>query len=172
VRTDNARTGSFTSSNSSLNLIHTIIDRSIASQMYSTFTDCPHIEKLGWIETSDLMFPSMAGTYDLRAWLRKIAQDTVDSQVTGAADAVTQGGGSLGEPGYATAIAPPSQIINGLNRDPNWNGPIILTPWEYYQACGDPAVLRGGYPVMRGYLEWLRARYAPTGYIVGKEPPA
>jgi alpha-L-rhamnosidase len=166
VRTDNDVTGSFTSSNSSLNLIHTIIDRSIASQMYSTFTDCPHIEKLGWMETSHLMFPSLADTYDVRAWMGKISQDAVDSQVTGTADAVQKNGGSLGAPGYATAIAPASQIINGLSQDPNWNGAIILTPWEHYQAYGDAGVLRTSYPAMQKYLAWLRARYAANNYIV------
>ncbi|MDP8998799.1 MAG: glycoside hydrolase family 78 protein, partial [Myxococcota bacterium] len=167
VRTDNATTGSFTSSNRSLNLIHTIIDRSIASQMYSEFTDCPHIEKLGWIETSHLMFPSIADTYDIRAWMSKIAQDTVDSQVTGATDQATQNNGSLGTPGYATAIAPPFQLINGLSMDPDWNGAIIFTPWEDYQAYGDPSVLRSSYPAMQRYLKWLEARYTPTNTIIG-----
>jgi alpha-L-rhamnosidase len=166
VRTDLARTGSFSSSNRSLNQIHTIIDRSIASQLYSVFTDCPHIEKLGWMETSHLMLPSIAGTYDIRAWMAKISQDAVDSQVTGAADQAAQNGGSLGQPGYATAIAPAFQIIRGLNTDPNWNGAIILTPWEHYLAYGDASVLRTSYPAMQKYLGWLQARYAPNNYIV------
>lgn len=168
VRTDNARTGFFTSSNSSLNLIHTIVDRSIESQMYSTFTDCPHIEKLGWLETAHLMFPSMAGTFDIRAWISKIAQDSVDSQVTvtGGPDSLTPTNGSLGTAGYPLAIAPPFQIINGLNMDPNWNGAIILVPWEYYQSYGDASVLRTSYPAMKLYLAWLEARYAPNNYIV------
>lgn len=166
VRTDNAKTGSFKSSNSSLNLIHTIIDRSIASQMYSEFTDCPHLEKLGWIETSHLMFPSVADTYDIRAWMSKIAQDTVDSQVTGTNDQATQSGGSLGTAGFASAIAPPFQVINGLNVDPDWNGAIILMPWEYYQNYGDPSVLRSSYPAMQKYLAWLTTRYSSSQYII------
>ena len=165
VRTDNAKTGSFTSSNRALNLIHTIIDRSIASQMYSELTDCPHIEKLGWMETSHLMFPSIAGTYDIRAWMSKISQDAVDSQVTAATDQATQTGGSLGAAGYPLAIAPPFQIINGLSVDPNWNGAIIFTPWEYYQAYGDASALRASYPAMKKYLQWLQTRYAPS-YII------
>jgi alpha-L-rhamnosidase len=166
VRTDNAKPGSFTSSNSSLNLIHTIIDRSIASQMYSEFTDCPHLEKLGWIETSHLMFPSVADTYDIRAWMSKIAQDTVDSQVTGASDQANQSGGTLGTAGFALAIAPPFQIIASLSIDPDWNGAIILMPWEYYQAYGDPSVLRSSYPAMQKYLGWLTTKYASSQYII------
>ena len=166
VRTNNAKPGSFTSSSSSLNLIHTIIDRSIASQMYSEFTDCPHLEKLGWIETSHLMFPSVADTYDIRAWMSKIGQDTVDSQVTGASDQANQSGGSLGTPGFATAIAPPFQIIASLSIDPDWNGAIILMPWEYYQAYGDPSVLRSSYPAMQKYLAWLTTKYASSQYII------
>ena len=63
----NEKHGTFETSNQTLNRICEITDRSISSNMYWSFTDCPQIEKLGWIETSHLMFASVADVYDIRA---------------------------------------------------------------------------------------------------------
>jgi hypothetical protein len=41
--------GSFTSSNELFNKTNTLIDWAIKSNTVSVFTDCPHREKLGWL---------------------------------------------------------------------------------------------------------------------------
>lgn len=38
-------------------------------------------ERLGWLEVSHLMFPSIAYNYDIEQLWAKLAQDTVDSQL-------------------------------------------------------------------------------------------
>jgi len=43
-------------------------------------TDCPHREKLGWLEVAYLMAPSLGYDYDLAAYYPKIARDTRDGQ--------------------------------------------------------------------------------------------
>lgn len=50
-----------------LNAVNRMTDRSIESNMMCSFTDCPQIEKLGWLETTQLMFLSMAAGYDIAA---------------------------------------------------------------------------------------------------------
>ena len=42
--------GSFVSSNDLFNKTNTLIDWAIKSNSVSVFTDCPHREKLGWLE--------------------------------------------------------------------------------------------------------------------------
>lgn len=151
VRTDNEKTGSIRTSHEILNQISGMVERSMESNMFGSFTDCPQIEKLGWIETSHLMFASLAGTYDIRAWMNKILRDIIDAQVD-AQQAQVPGN----EPeGYVPGIIPEYQRIVGLHRDPNWNGACIFTPWEYYQYYGDREVLRRAYPEMKAYLEYL-----------------
>lgn len=55
LRTANEKAGYFKSSDESLNRVNDMVEHSMESNMFSTFTDCPQIEKLGWIETSHLM---------------------------------------------------------------------------------------------------------------------
>lgn len=160
VRTANDKNGFFHSSEERLNKINRMVERSMESNMFGAFTDCPQIEKLGWIETSHLMFRSLAGTYDIRAWMKKILHDISDAQVD-AGQAQIAGN----EPeGYVPAIIPEFQRIGGLCRDPNWNGACIFTPWEYYQYYGDIGVLQAMYPVMMQYLAYLSA-YAQDGIL-------
>lgn len=160
VRTDNEKTGSFLTSNTTLNAINSMVEHSMESNMFGAFTDCPQIEKLGWIETSHLMFQSLADCYDIQSWMRKIIHDIGDSQVDDK-QALIDGN----EPeGYVPAIIPEYQRIVGLHLDPNWNGACIFTPWEYYCFFGDISVLKEMYPVMEKYMNYLTA-YVKNGLL-------
>ena len=160
VRTANEKNSSFFTDNDILNKINRMVERSMESNMFFAFTDCPQIEKLGWIETSHLMFRSLAGTYDVSSWMRKILHDITDSQHDR-----EQAELSGNEPeGFVPAIIPEYQRIGGLCRDPNWNGACIFTPWEYYQYYGDKTVLYDMYSVMKKYLKYLR-RYVTNGIL-------
>lgn len=152
VRTDNEKNGTFHTCSDLWNRINSMVEQSIESNMFSVFTDCPQIEKLGWIETSWLMFRSIAGTYDIRAWMRKIIYDITDSQLD---DRQACFAGNE-EAGYVPAIVPEYQRIVGLHRDPNWGGACVFTPWEYYQYYGDCTVLHRAYPVMKKYVLYLQ----------------
>ncbi len=151
LRTDNGKNGSFTSSDCILNRINTLTERSIESNMFGTFTDCPQIEKLGWLETPSLMFDSMAQTYDLRSWIPKIIRDMVDSQC---------GNGRI------AAIAPEYFRIGGLYEDLNWNGSVIFTSWQYYEAYGRAEIFSDeNYRAMNMYMDYLE-RYAAKDHII------
>ena len=154
LRMDNEKTGEFQSSDPIINEINILTERSVESNMFFTFTDCPQIEKLGWAETSHLMFRSMASGYDIRSWIGKIVQDMADSQV-GQTDIDN---GEIEEKGYVPAIIPEYFRISGLSRDVNWGGACVLTPWEYYQYYGDPVLLNRNYDLMKGYLEYLQLK--------------
>lgn len=151
VRAGNQKKGSFCSSNTVLNQINDMVEHSIESNMFFAFTDCPQIEKLGWIETSHLMFRSIADCYDIYAWMRKIIFDIRDAQVDKEQEKI------LGnEPeGYVPAIIPEYQRIVGLHRDPNWNGACIFTPWEFYCFYGERMILEQTYPMMKKYISYL-----------------
>lgn len=160
VRTANEKNSEFFSDNILFNQVNTIIEHSMESNMFSAFTDCPQIEKLGWIETSHLMFRSLAGTYDVSHWMKKILHDIADSQHD-REQAKIQGN----EPeGFVPAIIPEYQRICGLHKDPNWSGACVFTPWEYYQYYGDKTVLHDMYPIMKKYLRYLQ-RYVTGGIL-------
>lgn len=132
---DNKKTGYFETDNTILQKINDMADRSIESNMFFAFTDCPQIEKLGWLETSHLMFKSMAYGWNISSWIPKIAQDMADSvQIEDVGDK---------EPfGYMPAIVPEFHRIMGLHRDVNWGGACIMTPWYYYKYYNDKSILK------------------------------
>lgn len=151
VRTCNDKNGEFSCSDPILNSIDRMVAHSIESNMYGSFTDCPQIEKLGWIETSHLMFRSISGSYDISSWMKKIIHDIADGQVD------EKQAKRLGEEpeGFVPGIIPEFQRINGLYKDPNWNGACVFTPWEYYQYYGDTGILKQTYPMMIKYIKYL-----------------
>ena len=153
LRAGNEKRGAFRTSDETVNRICEIADRSIESNMFFSFTDCPQIEKLGWIETSHLMFRSLAAGYDIRAWMKKILHDIADAQE---------------DSGFVPAIIPEFYRIGGLYRDLNWNGACVFTPWAYYQWYGDTSVLTQAWPVMERYLAHLADQeeggLIPTSY--------
>jgi alpha-L-rhamnosidase len=146
LRTANAPAGTFTSSDPLINDIHTIIDRAIQSNMYSVLTDCPHREKLGWLEEDNLVFGSVARDYDVAAYYRELVRNMAEAQT---AD------------GLVPDIAPEYTVFSGGFRDdPNWGGSLVLAPWQLYATYGDTATLRTYYPNMQRYVDYLSSKAA------------
>jgi alpha-L-rhamnosidase len=146
LRTNNASAGSFTSSNAMLNKIHGIIDQAIQNNMYSVLTDCPHREKLGWLEQSQLVFGSVSRNYDVAAYYRSIMRNVGDAQTP---------------EGLVPDIAPELDVfVDGFRDDPNWGGMVVLGPLQMYQAYGDVSTLRQYYPMMARYAQYLENKSA------------
>ncbi|MEV3923931.1 family 78 glycoside hydrolase catalytic domain [Actinomadura coerulea] len=144
LRAGNAKAGSFTSSHGLLNDIHKIIDRAVQSNMYSVLTDCPHREKLGWLEQANLVFPAVARNYDVTAYYGELVRDIAEAQT---------------EDGLVPDIAPEFTVFSGGFRDdPNWGNVIVFAPWQMYRAYGDEATLRTYYPNMVRYVDYLSAK--------------
>lgn len=160
LRAGNEKCGTFRTSNEAVDQICAMTDRSIESNMFFSFTDCPQIEKLGWIETSHLMFRSLAAGYDVNAWMKKILRDIRDAQLDKQFGDITDSEDS----GFVPAIIPEFYRIRGLYWDLNWNGACVFTPWEHYQWYGDTSVLAQCYPVMTRYLRYLATR--ETGGLI------
>ncbi len=167
--TDNENTGSFDSSSDDINVIDTIITRSLQSQMMSVFTDCPQIEKLGWLEQYNLMFHSYAANFDIRAWYKKLIRDVMDAQYeagefdNGNSFDTTnrRGTGPKGE-GYIPTIAPGYRDIEAYDDDPNWSGVIATVPYDYYMIYGDTSLMEEAYEGAKAYVEYLRRKAADT----------
>ncbi|MGH3169894.1 MAG: family 78 glycoside hydrolase catalytic domain, partial [Trebonia sp.] len=141
LRAANASSASFTCSDDLLNSIHAIINRSVQSNMFSTLTDCPDREKLGWLDDTGLIFDVAARNYDVAATYRKIMRDIAEAQ---------------SPDGLVPTTAPELTLFAGAFRDdPNWGGTVVLAPWQMYRTYGDIETLRTYYPNMRAYLGYL-----------------
>ncbi|WP_207492369.1 family 78 glycoside hydrolase catalytic domain [Aridibaculum aurantiacum] len=136
--------GEFTSSKELFNKTHELIDWAIKSNMVSVFTDCPHREKLGWLEQVHLMGYSVQHNYDIAQLGRKTVEDMLYSQTA---------------EGLIPEIAPEFVKFEwggDMFRDsPEWGSSGIIFPWYLYQWYGDKQVLLKSYPMMKRYIDYL-----------------
>ena len=136
--------GSFNCSNELFNRIHDLIDWSVRSNLASVATDCPHREKLGWLEVPHLMGTSIQYVYDVSRFYSKIVDDMIDSQL---------------ENGLVPDIAPEYVPFAGGFRDsPEWGSSAVIIPWQLHEWYGDSSAMHRAWPMMVRYMEYLGSK--------------
>jgi alpha-L-rhamnosidase len=168
IRNAAKQVGSFTSSNDLFNKTFNLIDWAIKSNMVSVFTDCPHREKLGWLEQLHLMGNSVRFNYNAAPLFRKALQDMKNSQTA---------------EGLIPEIAPEYVKFEwggDMFRDsPEWGSSGIIMPWYLYQWYGDKQGLSEYYPMMKRYISYLGTKAKENilsqglgdWYDLGPNPP-
>ena len=144
IHLDAARTGRFSCSDDRFNRIHALIDAAVRSNLQHVLTDCPHREKLGWLEQSYLMGPSLLYDWDLRTFLPKIMRDMREAQLTS---------------GLFPDIAPEYVTFTGGFRDsPEWGSAGVFVPWLQWTWYGDRQSLAESYRAMKAYTSYLASQ--------------
>jgi hypothetical protein len=141
-------TGSFECSNELFNRTHQLIKNAVKSNMQSIFTDCPHREKLGWLEQTHLNCGALLYNWDLIQFYPKIMQDIADSQL---------------ENGMIPTTAPEYVVFSGKGLDvfrdsPEWGIAAIMLPWLHYRFYGDKALMEKHFNVMKRYADYLTSK--------------
>ncbi len=151
VHTSSELIGSFSSSDELLNRIHTLIVRAIENNAVSLFTDCPHREKLGWLEEAHLLAPAMLYDFDFSGLYAATARNIADSQKQ---DEPNAGGVAEIAPQYVVF-----GVDGGIFDDsPEWGSTAVLAPWYVYQRDGNLPALLSHTEVMRRYVDYLSSR--------------
>ncbi|MBS1501102.1 MAG: family 78 glycoside hydrolase catalytic domain [Bacteroidetes bacterium] len=141
IRNAASRIGSFSCSNELFNKTFSLIDWAIQSNMMSVFTDCPHREKLGWLEEVHLMGNSIRYNYDIANLCRKCINDMKLAQTP---------------EGLIPEIAPEYVKFGEPFRDsPEWGSSAVILPWYVYQWYGDKQELSTSYDMIQRYLAYL-----------------
>ncbi|MEI6783007.1 MAG: alpha-L-rhamnosidase N-terminal domain-containing protein, partial [Verrucomicrobiota bacterium] len=141
VRAGLAEAGSFHCSSDLYNRTHQLIDAAIRGNMSWVMTDCPHREKLGWLECSYLLQPSFMYRYQGSDWFGKIAGDIRDAQEpTGRVLTVA--------PSY-----PAGRFSGGFNWTVEWGAAAVLVPWQQYVWFGDRHALSDNFDMMRRFTD-------------------
>jgi alpha-L-rhamnosidase len=147
--------GEFTCSNTLFNRIYNLVRWAQMNNMMSLLTDCPHREKLGWLEQNHLNGPSLRYNFNMAPLFQKTMNDMADSQL---------------ENGFVPNIAPeyfvagPMDLNNAMRNSPEWGGAFIMVAWQQYQFDGDLALLRRYYDDMKRYVAFLGS--TATNHIV------
>lgn len=139
------KTGDFECSNPLFNDAYRLIDRAIRSNWQAVWTDCPHREKLGWLEQDWLNGEGLLANYDCRAMMEQTMQNIADAQYPN---------GALPE------IAPNYVIFEGswappFLESPEWGGAFIALPFLYQAFYGDDKLITRYRPQMKRYVDYL-----------------
>ncbi|MFB3164950.1 family 78 glycoside hydrolase catalytic domain [Neobacillus sp. 179-J 1A1 HS] len=145
--------GSFESSDTLLNRTHELINWAILSNTKSVFTDCPHREKLGWLEQVHLMGHPLIYNYPVESLLSKVMDDTQDAQLPNGMVPTTA-------PEYVVFEEPWDIFRHSVS----WGATYILAGWMMYQKYGNTNVLQEHYENMKKYIQFIEGR--SENYIV------
>ncbi|GAA0555112.1 family 78 glycoside hydrolase catalytic domain [Chitinophaga japonensis] len=136
--------GHFQCSDTLFNRIFRLIDWAIRSNLASVSTDCPHREKLGWLEQTYLLRACVGYNYDILHLYNKTVNDMMAAQLPN---------------GLVPDIAPEYVVFeDGFRDSPEWGSAAIQIPWFLYTWYGDRQVLERAYPMMQRYLQYLGSR--------------
>ena len=141
TRNSSPPNGTFECSDKLFNSICHLINEAVRSNLQSVLTDCPHREKLGWLEQTYLMGSSVNYNFDIYHLCNKLIRDMEDAQTA---------------EGLIPSIAPEYVLFEGAFRDsPEWGSASVIMPWLIYKWYGDPKVMEEAWPMMVRYVEYL-----------------
>lgn len=157
--------GEFACSDDLFNRIHTLVRWAQRSNLVSVLTDCPHRERLGWLEQYHLNGPALRYEFDLTRLYVKTLGDMADAQTA---------------EGLVPDIAPEYVKFSGGFRDsPEWGSAFILAAWQHYAWTGDAAPLHDHFDAMARYADYLAGKSTDEivshglgdWYDLGPKPP-
>jgi hypothetical protein len=150
VHSDSPAVGHFACSNELFNRIRMLVRWAQRSNFAHVMTDCPHRERLGWLEQTHLNGPGLRSEFDLTRLYKKAFGDMEDAQLSN---------------GLVPDIVPEYLRFEGGYRDsPEWGSAIILAAWQHFVWTGDDTPLRRHYGAMQRYFDYLTGR--ADGHIV------
>lgn len=136
--------GKFECSNELFNRINSLIDWAIKSNLQSVVTDCPHREKLGWLEQTLLMGGGIHYNFDIYHLYSKQVEDMMEAQTMD---------------GLVPDIAPEYVMFdNGFRDSPEWGSASVVLPWMVYKWYGDISLMDKAWPMMIKYVEYLKSK--------------
>ncbi len=139
--------GSFVSSSEMLNRIHKLIVEAMHNNEVSILTDCPHREKLGWLEQTHLQATGLMFNNNMQQMFDALDHNMADEQLAS---------------GIVPTIAPQYTHFGPKNAvfddSPEWGSASVLEPWWAYRFYGDSPQLEKDYPMMRRYVAALEGK--------------
>ncbi|KAL4924812.1 bacterial alpha-L-rhamnosidase-domain-containing protein [Aspergillus undulatus] len=122
-----------------------------SSNIFSYHTDCPQIEKFGWLEVTSLLFPATQYVRDMESLYTKILDDIVDAQ----------------EPnGLVPTMAPEIRYMCGPLHDTiTWGCAIAFLPELIKRYYGSTHVFERIYQPCVRYMEYMHSKERKGGLI-------
>ena len=145
------RLGSMTTDKDDVNALINMCYWSFTSNLFSYHTDCPQIEKFGWLEVTHLLAPATQYIRDMESLYTKILDDIADAQ----------------EPdGLVPTMAPEMRYMCGPLHDTiTWGCAIAFLPELIKRYYGSTYSFERIYTPCTRYLDYLRTKERKGGLI-------
>ncbi len=143
IYSDIKRTGDFVCGNAKANQLYSNTIWGQRSNFIDIPTDCPQRdERLGWTGDVLAFAKTAAINYDVKKFICKWLDDVaLEQSADGAIEAVV-----------------PSVSGRGERTSTAWGDAAIVVPWELYLAYGDKEILQRYFPMMEGWIKYIRAQ--------------
>ncbi|MBM6750567.1 family 78 glycoside hydrolase catalytic domain [Mediterraneibacter glycyrrhizinilyticus] len=168
--------GDFKASDPRYKEIFNLILNAIDSNLNHVHTDCPTVEKLGWLETDHLMGPSIMFTRYVNTLWNKISADMRDAQYgPGEEDVDLNDSRLVYGGGLIPSIAPRyARFIHAGDAGSFWDivpwGSSILLAAEWQRKFyGNDRIIKENYTAAVRYLDYLWQKYKDYRKIYRKE---
>jgi hypothetical protein len=166
--------GEFSCSNDLFNRTRQLVRWAQRSNMVSLMTDCPHREKLGWLEEDHLNGPALRYEFNLAQLFTKMMNDIADSQLTNGLVPTTAPEYTIFRDKTNTTL-----LRNNFGDSPEWSASFILVPWQQFEFDGDLELFRRHFAAMTNYVAYLGSRATNNivnyglgdWYDLGPKPP-
>lgn len=166
--------GSFKASDPRYKEIMELVLAAVDSNLNHVHTDCPTVEKLGWLETAHLMGPSIMFTRNVNTLWDKISADMRDAQYGPTEEDEDLNDGRLVySAGLIPSIAPRyARFIHAGDEGSFWDivpwGSSILLAAEWQRKFyGNDRIIKANYNAAVCYVDYLWRKYKDYRKIYG-----
>ncbi len=143
IYSDIERTGDFVCGNAKINKLYSNTIWGQRSNFIDIPTDCPQRdERLGWTGDVLAFAKTAAINYDVKEFICKWLDDVMLEQ---------------GADGAISSVVP-SVSGRGERTSTAWGDAAVVVPWELYLAYGDKEILERYFPMMEGWIRYMRAQ--------------
>ncbi|PSK60234.1 hypothetical protein B9Z65_1132 [Elsinoe australis] len=124
---------------------------SFASNLFSYHTDCPQIEKFGWLEVTHLLAPATQYIRDVESLYTKILDDILDTQEAS---------------GLVPTMAPEIRYMCGPLHDTiTWGCALCFLPDILKKYYGSTHVIPKVFPAACRYMDYIQRKERQGGLI-------
>lgn len=151
VSSASRKLGAITTDKEDVNQLINACYWSFSSNLFSYHTDCPQIEKFGWLEVTHLLAPATQYVRDVESLYSKILDDILDTQ----------------EPsGLVPTMAPEMRYMCGPLHDTiTWGCALCFLPDILKKYYGSTHVIPRVFPAACRYMEYMRLKERAGGLI-------
>lgn len=122
-----------------------------SSNLFSCHTDCPQIEKLGWLGITHLLAPATQYVRNMEDLYTKILDDVCDAQEL---------------KGIVPTMAPEMRYMCGPLPDAiTWGCAVCFLPDVLKRYYGSTHVMKKMYPQTRQYIQYIKTKERKGGLI-------